>query len=406
MCGAGYDLLSEAFFHDPYPTLRQMQRKEPVYYWEPMKSWVLTRYELISMLLRDPRFTSQRARPLLTNLMPSAEARALEKMITRWSRMLLFQDPPRHTRIRSAANHGFTPASIEALRPGVAAMARRILATHREQGTIDIATQFAEAISLGTLAELFGIPEADQPRFRSWTADMLKPAGAGASADEVARRVMDGSEALFEYLEALVQERRERPGNDMVSRLTVSYSREAELEGEVTVQCVQVLAAGYASVASQITNTVLCLLKHPTELRRLREEPGLLKSAVEEALRYEPAGLAVHRLCTEDLELGGKLIKRGEFVFGMVAAANRDPEVFPDGDHFDIGRKPGRHAAFGSGPHYCLGSALTRLEIEEALRALLELSDWEFGEEPYTYTDSNLQDRGPRTLKMRFRARS
>lgn len=403
---AGYDLMSEAFFRDPYPTLRRMQQEDPIYYWEPMKSWVLTRYEHISTLLRDPRFSSQRARPLLTGMIPYARGEELERMITQWSRMLFFLDPPRHTRIRSAVNQGMTLASLEALRPAVAAMARRILAAHREQGMIDIAEQFADAVSLGTLTTLLGIPEADRARFRRWASDVLKPAGAGVTAGDVARQVMESSRELFEYLAALANQRQERPGDDLMSRLLAADAHDPEFAGEISIQCAQVLAGGYVTVANQITNTVLCLLKHPTELQRLREDPGLLKGAVEEALRYEPAALTVNRLCMEDLELGGKQIKKGEFVFGVVAAANRDPELFPDADRFDIGRKPGRSATFGSGPHYCLGAALTRLEVEESLRALLELPGWEFGEKPYEYTHFNLQDRGPKTLLMRFRARS
>jgi cytochrome P450 len=207
-------------------------------------------------------------------------------------------------------------------------------------------------------------------------------------------------------MKKLVHERRSRPGRDLVSHLLELEAQAPQPEGEVIIQCVQILAAGYISTANQITNAVLCLLKHPAELRQLREDPGLLTSAVEEAMRYEPAGLAVSRICTQDTELGGKAIKQGEFVFGFFAAANRDPEIFPDPDRFDIRRKPGRHLTFSSGPHYCLGAMLSRLEIEEALRVLLELSDWEFGEEPYVYEGANLQDRAPKTLQMRFRARS
>ncbi|HYI02194.1 cytochrome P450 [Hyalangium sp.] len=401
---AGYDLSSDAFFRDPYPTLRQLQRDEPVYFWEPMKSWMLTRYNEVNILLRDSHFTSQRVRPLLSSLVSAAGAEEVEKMIAQWSRMLFFQDPPRHTRIRSIVNPGFTAGSIEALRPGVAATARQVLAAHRGRGEIDLAVDFADLVSLGTISQLFSIPEADRPQFRQWTADMLKPAGIGVSADEVSRRVVKSSKELFGYMEALVKERREKPGSDMVSRLIEGDAWDPELAGEVSIQCIQVLAAGYTTAANQITNAVLCFLKHPTELKRLREEPGLLKSAVEEVLRYEPAALTVNRLCMEATELGGRAIQKGEFVFGSIAAANRDPAVFPDGDRFDIGRKPGRHIAFGSGPHYCLGSVLTRLELEESLRALLELSDWEFGAQPYAYASFNLQDRGPKTLPMRFRA--
>ncbi len=401
-----YDVSSDAFFRDPFPTLRRMQQEEPVYFWEPMKAWMLTRYEQINTLLLDPRFSAQRARPFLSNMVSVVEPEVAEKMIAQWSRMLLFMDAPRHTQVRSFVSQGFTPTSTKALRPGIAAVAQQALAAHRERGTIDIATQFADSISLGTLSNLFDVPEEDRPQFRRWSNDMFKPAALAMSAEEVARRVVRSFQELVGYMEALVQERRARPGRDLVSRLIESEAQAPQLEGEVVLQCVQILAGGYLTAANQITNAVLCLLNHPAELQRLREDPGLLSNAVEEAIRYEPAGLAVSRICTEDTEIGGKPIKRGEFVFGFFAAANRDPEMFPDADRFDIRRKPSRHLTFSSGPHYCLGAMLTRLEVEEALRALLELSDWDPGEEPYVYEGANLQDRAPKTLQMRFRARS
>jgi pimeloyl-[acyl-carrier protein] synthase len=403
---AAYDVSSEAFFRDPYPTLRRMQQEDPVYFWEPMKAWMLTRYQQINTLLRDPHFSARRARPLLGGLAATVGSEVVEAMIAQWSRMVLFLDPPRHTQARSFLNQGFTPATTQALRSGIEAAARQVLDAHRERGVIDIATQFADPISLATLSNLFGVPEDDRTLFRQWSNDMFKPAGVGMSAEEGARRVVQSSQELVGYMKKLVHERRGRPGRDLVSRLLELETQAPQPEGEVIIQCVQILAAGYLSTANQITNAVLCLLKHPSELQRLREDPGLLSNAVEEVIRYEPAGLAVSRICTQDTEIGGKAIKQGEFVFGVFAAANRDPEIFPDADRFDICRKPGRHLTFSSGPHYCLGSTLSRLEIEEALRVLLELSDWEFGEEPYVYAGANLQDRAPKTLQMRFRARS
>jgi cytochrome P450 len=404
--GAAYDVSSDAFFRDPYPTLRRMQQEDPVYFWEPMKAWMLTRYQQIHALLRDPHFSAQRARPLLSGLAATVGSEVVEALIAQWSRMVLFLDPPRHTKARSFLNQGFTPATTQALRPGMEAAARQALAEHRERGVIDIATQFADPISLGTLSNLFDVPEDDRPLFRRWSNDMFKPAGVGMSAEEAARRVVQSSQELVGYMKKLVHERRGRPGRDLVSRLLELDAQAPQPEGEIVIQCVQILAAGYLTTAGQITNAVLCLLKHPAELQRLREDPGLLPNAVEEAIRYEPSGLAVSRICMQDTEIGGKAIKQGEFVFGFFAAANRDPEIFPDADRFDLGRKPGRHLTFSSGPHYCMGAMLSRLEVEEALRVLLELSGWELGEEPYVYSGSNLQDRAPKTLQMRFRARS
>jgi pimeloyl-[acyl-carrier protein] synthase len=399
-----YDISSDSFFRDPFPTLRRMQQEDPVYFWEPMNAWMLTRYDQVNTLVQDPRFTAQRARPLLSNMLSTAGPEVAEKVIAQWSRLLLFLDPPRHTQVRSFVTQGFSPASIKALRPCIAAAAREALAPHRERGVIDIAAQFADTISLVTLSNLFDVPEEDRPQFRRWSNDMFKPAGLSMSAEEVARRVAQSSQELIEYMEALVQQRRARPGRDLVSRLLESDARSPQPEGEVAIQCVQILGGGYLTAANQITNAVLCLLKHPAELQRLREDPGLLPNAVEEAIRYEPAVLALSRICSEDMELGGKAIQQGQFVFGFFAAANRDPEMFPDADRFDIRRKPGRHLSFASGPHYCMGAMLSRLELEEALRALLELSDWEFGEEPYVYEGANIQDRAPKTLQMRFRA--
>jgi cytochrome P450 len=403
---ATYDLSSDAFFRDPYPTLRRMQQEDPVYFWEPMKAWMLTSYQQIHTLLRDPCFSAQRARPLLSTLAATVGSEVAEEMIAQWSRMVLFLDPPRHTQTRSFLNQGFSPASIRALRSGIEAVARQALDAHRALGVIDIATQYADPISLVTLSNLFAVPEEDRPQLRRWSNDLFKPAGVGISAEEVAHRVVQSSQELMAYMKKLVHERRGRPGRDLVSRLIEHEAQAPQPEGEVVIQCVQILAAGYVTTANQITNAVLCLLKHPSELQRLREDPGLLSHAVEEAMRYEPSGLAVSRICIQDTEIGDKSIKQGEFVFGFFAAANRDPEIFPDADRFDISRNPGRHLTFSSGPHYCLGSMLSRAEIEEALRVLLELSDWELGEEPYVYEGANLQDRAPKTLQMRFRARS
>jgi cytochrome P450 len=162
------------------------------------------------------------------------------------------------------------------------------------------------------------------------------------------------------------------------------------------------VGAGFVTSTNQIANTLLSLLRHPDELRKLRENEGLLKGAVEETLRHNPSVLSINRVCVRDTEIQGAKITKGQFVFAMVASANRDPGLVPDPDRFDITRSQNRHLTFGVGPHYCPGASLIRMEVEEALRALLTLPRWELTDRPFDYKGSNFQDRGPSSLHVRF----
>jgi cytochrome P450 len=267
---------------------------------------------------------------------------------------------------------------------------------------MNLVADFAEPIALNSIAELFAIPQGDRPRFVKWSCDVLKPAGAGVSSEEVKKTVKQSSSEMLDYIAQLARERRKAPGDDLVSRFIAEEAGNPELAGEATLQSFQMVAGGFITSMNQISNTVLLLLKHPEQLRKLREDPGLLKSALEESLRYEPALLSIHRMCVEDTELHGTKVSKGQFVYAMTAAANRDPDVFPEPERFDISRPRNRHVAFGVGAHYCPGASLIRVELEEAVRALLSLPRWELGDMPYDYKGSNLQDRGPSSLHVLF----
>lgn len=396
-----YDVTSQDFFRDPYPTLRRMRAEAPVYYCTPLKIWMLTRHEDLEFLLKDPRFSSRRAMEVLSGILTDDEPS--RQMLATWSRLLFFLDPPRHTRIRGIVNKSLTPACMDGLRPMVVSVVRDALSSAtRERREIDVATEFADPIALNVITEMFAVPAEDRPQFRQWTTDVLKPAGAGVSSVEIGSRVKQSSIDMNDYMMRLVTERRGKGGTDMVSRLIAAADQDPEIAAEVSVQCFQLIGAGYLTTANQITNAVLVFLRHPDELQKLRDNPGLLRSAVEEVLRFEPSILTSNRLCTEDMEIHGTPIKKGELVFGFNASANRDPDVFPDADRFDITRQGIKHFTLGSGPHYCSGAALSRIELEEALRALLTLPRWEFGDKPYEYLSFNLQDRAPKTLPVRF----
>ncbi|MFY0581483.1 cytochrome P450 [Cystobacter fuscus] len=207
---------------------------------------------------------------------------------------------------------------------------------------------------------------------------------------------------MVDYLADLVEKRRAAPGEDLISQLIAGEQGNPQLAGEAVIQSFQMIGAGFVTSTNQLSNTVLALLRHPEQLRALRQDPGLIRGAIEEGLRHEPAVMSINRVCVEDTELGGTRIPKGRLVYAMVAAANRDPSIFPDPERFELTRAPNRHMTFGVGAHYCPGASLVRLEVEEALRALLTLPRWELTGRPYDYQGSNFNDRGPSSLHLRF----
>lgn len=400
--GAEFDLMSESFFANPFPTFERLRTQAPVYFFEPYQSFIITRGAEIEALAKNPRFSSKRANEMFAGMGLLGEDAASKEMLASWSRLTFFQDPPRHTLLRQLIMKGFTPAALERFRPRLAALVERTLEKAPGQGEMDVVADFAEPIAINAIAELFALPEADRPRFKGWAKDLLKPAGAAVNTDDARSSLRQTSHDMLAYLRDLVEKRRAAPGDDLVSQLIAGEDGNPQLAGEAVIQSFQMIGAGFVTSTNQLTNTVLALLKHPEQLNALRADPGLVRGAIEEGLRHEPAVLSINRLCVEDTELGGTLIPKGRFVHAMVAAANRDPAVFADPDRFDITRTSNRHVTFGVGAHYCPGASLIRLEVEEALRALLAFPRWELVDRTYSYQGSNFQDRGPGSLHVRF----
>ena len=401
---ADFDLLSEQFFADPHPTLERLRADAPVYFFEPLQSFIVARAKDIDTFIKNPAFSSRRVKEMLVNLGMLGDDEASKKVLASWSRIVFFQDPPRQTALRQLIMKGFSPAAIEHVRPKVAAIVARCLEKARNEREIDIVADLAEPTAMGTLSELFAIPAADRPKFMQWSTDIVKPAGGGASSDDVKAAIKRSSNDMIEYIGRLAEERRKAPGDDLVSRFIAEEDQSPELAGEATFQTFQMLLAGYITSMNQISNTVLALLRHPGELQKLRDDPALLKGAIEEALRYEPSLITISRLCVEDTEISGTRIKKGQFVFALAISANRDPALFTDPDRFDISRASNRHLTLGLGLHYCPGASVIRIELEEALRGLLALPRWELMGRPLSYAGSNLQDRGPSSLHVRFPA--
>jgi cytochrome P450 len=280
-------------------------------------------------------------------------------------------DPPGHTRLRRLASKAFTPRAVERLRPRVEQIVRELL-DRVDPASFELMRDVAFPLPMSVIGELLGVPVCDRELLGRWSRDLLDIPGLTIDDPEVLRRARQANRDLDPYIRALVADRRRAPRDDLISALAAAEeSGDRFTEREVIGTCVLLLIAGHETTANLIGNGVLALLRHPAQLRRLRDDPALIESAVEEMLRYDSPVQSQLRAVTQDVELRGGMLRRHDVVLPMLGAANRDPAVFPNPDVFDIGRTDNRHLAFGKGIHFCLGAPLARLEAQVAIPALL-----------------------------------
>lgn len=346
---------------DPYPLYRQLRSSEPVQWNEFVQIWTLTRYADVTAVLRDNRLSADRTRSERFTRPPGREI--YQSMLT--------LDPPDHTRLRTLVNKAFTPGTVERLRPRIQALVDEILDVAAERGGLEVITQLAYPLPVTVIAEMLGVPAEDHEVFRGWSATLaanLDPIRAG----ELREEAFEARDALAEYLSGVVELRRKRPGDDLISALLAVEERGDVLSHrELLVMCNLLLIAGHETTVNLIGNGLRALLTHPDQLRRLREEPGLIETAVEELLRFDGPVQLTGRVVTEDAVVAGVEMRPGQFVMVLLGAANRDPEQFPDPDRLDLGRQPNQHLGFGRGIHFCLGAPLARLEGQVALSSLV-----------------------------------
>jgi cytochrome P450 len=298
---------------------------------------------------------------------------------------LLYRDPPDHTRLRRLVSKAFTPRMVEQLRPRVQAIADALLDAVADRGEMDVISDYAFPLPITVIAELLGIPAADRDQFREWS-DVLLTAIAPQPMGPV---VIAAADSLRRYFDARFEERRRAPAEDLITGLLQADAEgdklgKEELQGMVYV----LLLAGYETTVNLIGNGTLALLEHPEQLARLRNDPFLLPSAVEELLRFcAPVMLSTVRYAAKDVALGGTVIPKGDMVFAVVGAANRDPTRFASPNALDITRTDNKHIAFGHSLHYCLGAPLARMEGEIAFRTLLRrMPNLRLGVSPKTLT--------------------
>jgi len=354
---AGPELLN------PYPFFAEMRQRHTVAFDERANLWSVYRHADVSAALADPESFPN----------STVEAGAMpDDGMRRFASLVAF-DPPRHTRMRSLVTRAFTSSAVARLEGRIVAIVEELLDAVSAAGQTDLVADLAGPLPTIVIAEMLGVPAADQASFRRWS-DAVGEAANAMVADPVTGvgRLVEAFTPMEDYLRHAIAERRGRPREDLISGLMA-----AEIDGEALEEldlvafCVLLLIAGNVTTTHLIGNAVRALLNHPAEMARLIAHPELLPAAIEELLRYDSPLIAVGRWVGRDRELGGQQLQKGQRVMLWTGAANRDPDVFPEPDRLDLGRKPAQHMAFGYGPHFCLGAPLARLEARIALPAIL-----------------------------------
>ena len=354
---ADFDIekLTPEFYADPYPTYRALREHEPVKLL-PNGSWFLTRYDdLVSAYKNTKAFSSDKKKEFA----PKYGASLLYEHHTT---SLVFNDPPAHTRVRRLIMGALSPRAIAEMEPDLIALVERLL------------DDFAAAIPIQVIGNLLDVPVEEREPLRDWSLAILGALEPVISPEVFAR----GNAAVKDflgYLEILVERRRARPGSperDVLTRLIQGEDNGERLTSkELLHNCIFLLNAGHETTTNLIGNALVTLSGNPAQKQRLIGDPGLIKTAVEEFLRYESSNQLGNRMTTEEVELGGVRLPAGTPVTLCIGAANRDPRQFADPENLDVGRTPNRHLAFGTGAHQCAGMALARLEGAIAISQFL-----------------------------------
>ncbi|CAB3687536.1 Biotin biosynthesis cytochrome P450 [Paraburkholderia phenoliruptrix] len=355
--------LSPDFYADPYPVYHALRAHEPVKRM-PDGSLFLTRFRDVQAVYRDPKtFSSDKTVEFRPKYGDSP-------LYTHHTTSLVFNDPPRHTRVRKLIAGALTARAIAAMEPGLVRLVDGLLDAAAERGRIDLIGDFASAIPVEIIGNLLDVPHAERAPLRDWSLAILgalEPSLTDAQFERGNRAVSE----FVDYLRDLVARRRRAPGDpqhDVLTRLIQGEAGGEQLSEEELLQnCIFILNAGHETTTNLIGNGLVTLTEWPDQRAALLAEPALIESAVEECLRFESSNQLGNRMATVDTEIGGLPVARGTPVTLCIGAANRDPEQFPDPDRFEIRREPNRHLAFGFGIHQCAGLSLARLEARIAI---------------------------------------
>jgi cytochrome P450 len=382
-----------------YPLYHQLRRIAPVHKCRPEVlhgSWIATRFADVDALMKnadavnDPRVADQafnHGDGAFYNVMKHA---------------MLFLDSPSHRRVRSLVVRAFTPRAIAQWRPIAERVASELCDAVERDGGMDLVEQFNYELPFNVIAHILGVPEADFPRVKQLAWDFAR-AGEKVVSAEIAKRGDDAARGFTELFEDLAEQRRSRPTDDLISALVQAQDGGDRLSHtELVANCILLMQAGHETTQDLLGNAMVALFRDPRQLALLRDQPDLMKQAVEEFLRYDGSVQINHRLLLRDMTLGDVTVPAGDMVYVFLGAANRDPEQFQEPDRLDVTRPPKHHLAFAFGAYYCVGASLARTEIEIGLRTLLtRFPGIRPARESFAWRDT-LQLRGPRRVEVQW----
>ena len=361
--------------NNPYPVYHALREHGRAYYSSTWKCWVLSHYQDIAAVLLNPEAFSNRGR--VTNVIqrefPEQFLEQIKPLLHHYSRGVINLDPPDHTRMRRLLQKTFLPRTLERLTVEIHRTARELLDEAAARGSVDLIADLAYPLPVTVIAELLGVPRDYREQLKRWSATIMEFQAVPLPTAESILRSQSGIVEMRTYLRGLLDERRAKPREDLISELlTLEVDGDRLAEDELLSTCLTLLVAGHETTTNLIGSALWLLLKHPEQQASLRATPPLMGSTIEEVLRFESPLHRVGRTALSDTEVAGVKVRKGETVFLLLASANRDPAQFTRADEFDIARSPNKHIAFGYGIHFCLGAALARLEAPIAINAFFE----------------------------------
>ncbi|HVU14249.1 MAG TPA: cytochrome P450 [Phototrophicaceae bacterium] len=368
-----FNPMSPEFQANPYPYYDMLRTHAPAFYWQAANMWFLTRYDDCVAMLKDNRFGHEISKVMTREELgwgePSQEFAPLWETQRQW---MLLKDPPDHTRLRTLVHKAFTPKMIERLRLRAELITNDLIDKAQPHGGMDLINEFALLLPVTVIAEMLGVPPADYEILHGWSrgiADTLE----FFEGEEIAALGTQATVEFSDYLCKLIAERRKEPKDDLISALVAAEAEGDKLsESEMVAMCILLLFAGHETTVNLIGNGTLALMRNRDQWEKLKANPALVKSAVEELLRYDSPVQSTSRWALEDMDIAGQRIRKGQSVAPMFGAANHDPARFTNPNELDITRDPNPHIAFGNGIHFCLGAPLARMEGQIAFRTLAQ----------------------------------
>jgi cytochrome P450 len=362
---------SPEYFRDPYPIYQALRDAGPVLLNEATGAVGLYGYDEVAAALRDSRLIAARSDHFFTWLEPEQQA-TFAPLASSQRNMMLFADPPEHTRLRGLVNKAFTPRVAESLRPRIQAIVDELLAPLNDAVEIDVMEALAFPLPVLVILELLGVPSRDRVRLKALSNAFAAFLGGSGGEPGVPEAANAGIIELNDYFRDVIARRRVEPGVDLISGLIAAEEQGNVLsEDEMLATCVLLLVAGHETTTNLIGNGLLALLRDPAAKTAFMAADCNPRTAIDELLRYDSPVQITSRLTSEAMVLGDLEVEPGTFVDIWLAAANRDPARFAEPDTLNLARTDNRHMAFGYGIHFCVGAPLARLEGEIALRSLL-----------------------------------